>query len=310
MVSSAAALLAAVLTWVLGDRAMSAVLGPGYRPRMARGAPHEASPPSTALTTARPGGHLWLAQAGAGVSPGQFWAVSGGVGASGFVVLFAVCGAAPVAALSALACAAAPYGYWSSQRRRTAAARSGAWPDALRYMVGRLGAGLCTVHDALEDLAISGPVPLRAPMARACRLSSHLGDKRALETVRAELADPVSDPVLLVLAGAVEQGTATALHALSDIGDQIAADLALAERIRTVQAQSRAAVWGCFGLPYLVLVFLCSTNPVYRQYFSSRAGVVVLVLGAAMSCAGLAACRRLVRTPATLRRVFAGGVVP
>lgn len=248
---------------------------------------------------------VWLSQAGAAVTPTQFWVVSAGVGAVGFILVLAVSRTAVVSALPAVAAAAAPYSYWSAQRCKQAAARSEAWPDALRYLVGALGAGITTLHDGLEELARSGPVPLRAPMARYVRMSARLGDRQALEAVRAELADPISDPVLLAFSGAIEEGTETVLRVLADLGSQITADVQMAEKIRTIQTQSRVANWGCFALPYVVLVFLCSTNPEYRRFFSQPVGLVLVVLGSAMSAFGLAASRRLVRPIAATERVFA-----
>jgi Flp pilus assembly protein TadB len=246
----------------------------------------------------------WLSQAGAAVTPRQFWAVSAGLGATGFVVFLTISGTLVVSVLPALALAVTPYAYWSAQRNKQAAARSAAWPDALRFLVGALGAGIATLHDALGELAKSGPEPLRGPMARYVRLSGRLGDRKALEVVRADLADPISDPVLLAFAGAVEEGTETVLRVLSDLGSQITADLQLAEKIRTLQTQSRAATWGCFALPYVVLVFLCATNSAYRQYFSQPFGLALVLLGGSISVLGLLACRRLVRPIATTERVF------
>ena len=250
---------------------------------------------------------VWLSQAGAAVTPTQFWVVSGGVGAVAFMVLLAISRTAVVSALPAAGCAAVPYSYWSAQRRRQAAARSGAWPDALRYLVGALGAGIATLHDGLEELARSGPEPLRAPMARYVRMSARLGDRQALEAVRAQLADPIADPVLLALAGAIEEGTETVLRVLADLGSQITADIQLAEKIRTLQTQSRVANWGCFAMPYVILVFLCATNPSYRSFFSQPVGLVLVVAGGALSAVGLGASRRLVRPVATTERVFVEG---
>ncbi len=98
---------------------------------------------------------VWLSQAGAAVTPAQFCLVSAGVGAVAFALLLAIARTAVVAALPAAACAAVPYSYWSGQRRNQAAARSAAWPDALRFLVGALGAGIATLHDGLGG---AGPV--------------------------------------------------------------------------------------------------------------------------------------------------------
>ncbi|HMK96295.1 MAG TPA: hypothetical protein VK425_02050, partial [Acidimicrobiales bacterium] len=175
-----------------------------------------------------------------------------------------------------------------------------------RFLVGVLGAGIATLHEALEELSKSGPVPLRPAMARYTRLAGRVGPHQALETVRAELADAISDPVLLALAGAVDEGTGTALRILSDLGSQITADIQLAERTRTLQAQSRMATWGCFAVPYLMLLFLCATNAQYREFFSRPLGLAVALVGVMMSFLGLAASRRLVRPIPTAARVFAG----
>jgi Flp pilus assembly protein TadB len=246
----------------------------------------------------------WLSQAGAAVTPGQFWAVSAGVGACTFIILLAISRAPVVAALPAAAAWASPYAYWSAQRRNQAAARSAAWPDALRYLVGVLGAGIATLHDALDELSRSGPAPLRAPMARYTRLAGRVGHRQALETVRAELADPICDPVLLALSGAIEEGTEAALRVLQDLGAQIAADLQLSEKIRTLQTQSRVATWGCFVLPYGILLFLCATNGSYREFYSQPVGLALVLAGSGMSALGLAVSRWLVRPIATSSRVF------
>ena len=292
--------------WSLARLAFGAHVLPG-RSRGAPGRPREGR--RWRAGTGRASFQVWLSQAGAAVTPRQFWAVSAGVAGLVFVVLLALSRTPVVAALPAVAAGGTPYAYWSSERRKQALARGAAWPDALRYLVGVLGAGLATLHDALEELSRSGPTPLRAPMARYARLSGRVGDRQALEAVRAELADPISDPVLLAFAGAIEEGTGTVLRVLADLGSQITADLQLAEKIRTLQTQSRAATWGCFALPYAVLFMLCTADGAYRSYFRQPAGLAVVLLGALVSLAGLAISRRLVRPVATTRRVFAEGAV-
>jgi tight adherence protein B len=299
-VSLLAAILLGACTWVVSRR-----LFPGETARR-----DQAQSNFTLRSSAnrRKGGResfqVWLSQAGAAVTPRQFWAVSAGVAAVTFVFLLAVSGILVVSALPALAMAATPYAYWSAQRRKQAAARNAAWPDALRYLVGVLGAGVATLHDALEELARSGPEPLRAPISRYVRMSARVGDRQALEAVRADLADPISDPVLLAFEGAVEEGTETVLRVLTDLSAQITSDLQLAEKVRTLQTQSRAATWGCFALPYVVLLFLCATNSAYRQFFATPFGLGLVLVGAVLSVVGLLVCRRLLRPIATTERVF------
>lgn len=249
---------------------------------------------------------VWLSQAGAAVSPAQFWAVSAGLAAMAFVILLAVDRAVIVAAVPAVGVSAVPYGYWAAQRRRRAGARAEAWPDALRHVGGALGAGISTLHDALVELSISGPEPLRPPMVRYVRLADRVGTTAALEAVRAELADPVSDAVLLTFETAAAEGTGVVLGVLDGLQRQVTGDLALAEKVRTLQTQSRVAAWASLVIPYVLLMFLCASTAAYRSFYSSGAGLAVVIVGAAGSVSGFFLVRRLARPVATTERVFTG----
>lgn len=260
--------------------------------------------PSRAPGSSKVTRQVWLSQAGAAVTPGQFWAVSVGVTAAAFLVLYVLDHTIVVAVLPAVAFGAIPYAYWADQRRRKASARFEAWPDALRHVIGRLQSGISTLHDALEELSVSGPEALRAPMGRYVRLSSRVGYRRALEAVRSELADPISDPVLLTFAVAAEEGTDQVVRILTNLGAQIQGDLQLSEKVRTLQTQSKVATWAVFTLPYGLLVFLCATQGFYRQFFSEAAGLAVMALGVTLSIVGLTLARRLGKPIPTTQRVF------
>jgi Flp pilus assembly protein TadB len=228
------------------------------------------------------------------------------LGAITFVAVAALDRAPAVAIMPALAATLAPLGYWSAQRRRKTAARLAAWPEALRQVSGRLQAGISTLHEALDGLAVGGPAALQPPMARYVRLSNRIGQRAALEAVRSELADPISDPILLTFEMAAEEGTDQVLRILDDLTRQIEGDLQLAERITTLQTQSRLATWAVFAVPYLLLVFLCATQAFYRAFFSGPTGVAVMLAGIVLSGTGLWIARRLGRPIPTTQRVFVG----
>jgi tight adherence protein B len=240
------------------------------------------------------------------VTPRQFWVVCLATSAVTFLVLFVVDRAVVVAAVPAIGAGALPYAYWSVERHKRANGRTEAWPDALRHITGGLLAGISNLHDALEELGVSGPEPLRAPFARYSRLVARgVSDRQALEAIRAELADPVSDSVILNLELAASEGTDLAISVLGDLTSQITGDLELAEKIRTLQTQSRIAGWAVFVLPYALLVFLCATQPFYREFFATSAGLLIVLLGAAMSVIGFFIVRRLAKPVATQERIFA-----
>ena len=128
-----AAILAAAAIWLLAET----VQGRTHRLFRARRAPQ-----------VRNRRQIWLSQAGAAVTDGQFSAVSAGVGlVIGFIVL--VLTRTPILGLIGLvAGGVVPYGYWSTRRRQLTAARALAWPDALRFVIGALASGTSAVSTA------------------------------------------------------------------------------------------------------------------------------------------------------------------
>jgi Flp pilus assembly protein TadB len=248
---------------------------------------------------------VWLEQAGARVTPTQFWAVSAILGATTFALLLALAGAVIVALLPALAMAAGPYLYWSAERTRRLNARLARWPEAIRHVLGSVESGRLSLHRALEELARTGPDVLRPPIARYIRLSSRLGEQRALETVRHEMGDAISDRVLLTFEVAFDKGTELVTQILRDLAAQATGDRELAEKIRTAQLNIRISAWATLVLPYLMLILLCLGNSAIRSFYSSPAGLAVVVIGAVLSLVGMAIIKRLAR-PIVEERVFAG----
>lgn len=226
----------------------------------------------------------------------RFLAGCAGAAAVAFVVVWGLAGAAPVAVAPAVAVAVVPGRLAARRRRREARAQSAAWPDALRQVAASLAVPV-SLHRALCELGRSGPAPLRAVWARYERLSPALGSLGALRAVQAELADPLSDRVVEILAVASAQGTRVVGEVLVDLADSAAADVRLAEDIETAQLEKRIEAASAAVVPFVVLVLLCSGSPPYRAFYSSAAGAAVIALGAVMALAGMAAVSRLGRLP-------------
>ena len=96
------------------------------------------------------------------------------------------------------------------------------------------------------------------------------------------------------------------LKVLDGLLGQITGDLALGEKVRTLQTQSRVAAWASLVIPYALLVFLCASTPSFRQFYDSPLGLVIVIVGGCASVAGFAIVRRLGRPIATTERVFTG----
>ena len=250
----------------------------------------------------RPRAQQWLDQAGADVNPTQFWTVSVLGGALAFVVVAGLTGTVAVALLPAIAVAGLPRTYYAAVRKNRARQRTRAWPDALRHLSASLATPL-SLHQALVALGRTGPLPLRPAFERYARLTAALDQRAALQAVREDLADAVSDRVLDVLIAAVDQGPAIVMDLLADQAHITSLDLVLVEQIESRQLLDRLSARGVLVLPYFLLVVLCASVPEYQAFYGTAGGVLVLAIGVALSFGGMAIVRRQARIPGE-ERVF------
>lgn len=254
----------------------------------------------------RPRAQQWLDQAGADVNPTQFWTVSVLGGGMAFLVVAGMTGTVTVALLPAIGVASLPRTYYAAVRKNRAHQRTRAWPDALRHLAASLATPL-SLHQSLVALGKTGPLPLRPAFDRYARLTAALDQRAALQAVREDLADSVSDRVLDVLIAAVDQGPTIVLDLLADQAHITSLDLVLVEQIESRQLLDRLSARGVLVLPYFLLVVLCASVPEYRTFYGTGRGVFVLGLGVALSFGGMAIVRRQARIPGE-DRVFGPAV--
>jgi tight adherence protein B len=237
---------------------------------------------------------VWLVQAGAQLSPGQFvlWSVMLGVFA--FLVGMALTGVPWVSLPPALAVAVLPRWYFGRRRIRRLSEVHEAWPDGLRHIVASLRTGL-SLAAALDELARTGPAPLRFAFTRFPALSRTLGVDAALALIREELADPTSDRVIEILLVAYERGGLIVPEVLADLSDATTRDLRTVEEIRTNALEQRINGRIVFVVPWLVLLLLASRPGPFRDFYASAAGLIVVVVGATASLLGAWLVARLSR---------------
>jgi tight adherence protein B len=271
----------------------------GYTPERLRFAPL-AEQPGRAARARR---QEWLNQAGVPVTPLQFWTSSIVAGAGTFLLVWLITSVPLIALAPAVAVSLIPRFYFAQQRRKLARARLEAWPEALRSIVAAVSSSL-SLHQALLALATSGPSQLRPVFARYSSLSFTLDSATALEVVREELADPVSDRVIEDLLLALEQGPAVVIDIMADLSRSTVEDLQVLERVETAQLEQRLNARAVFVLPFLFLILLTFQPGPGRDFYSSPAGVVVILLGTGLSLVGMLIVRSLSRLPEE-PRVFA-----
>ena len=234
----------------------------------------------------------------------QFWATVAGVGALTFLVLFAVTGLSVVSLVPAVVVATFPRAYFARKRAQRVAAVQEAWPEGLRDLLTSVRSG-SSLPAAIEALAAFGPESLRRAFQGFGIYARSLGVVPALELVKEDLADPTSDRVIEVLILAHERGGTVVPEILSDLAEATTRDLWTMEQVRTEALEQKINSRVVFILPWLVLVAMTARSGAFREFYATPAGILVVVIGGAMSLVGMVIASRLGAQPAE-PRVFGG----
>lgn len=250
----------------------------------------------------------WLVQAGSDLTPARLVGGSVALGTAVFALLAAVTDTPAVAVVPAVAVGLLPRAHLGRLRQRRLRALQEAWPDALRDLVAATSAGR-SLHQGVLALATDGPPALRPAFTRYAALVRAVGVVPALELVRAELADPTSDRVLEVLVLAHERGGQTVSEILRDLADATTRDLRTLEEIHTEGLEQRINAGAVFVLPWLVLLALTVQDGVFRDFYGSPPGLLVIAIAAVLSLVGVSVVARLAREPDE-PRVLAGTGAP
>lgn len=242
---------------------------------------------------------------GLDVTPARFWATVVAVGLATFLVLYALTGLIAVSLVPAVVVATMPRAYLTRKRSLRIARMQEAWPDGLRDILASVRSG-ASLPSALENLASFGPEPLREAFQGFDVYSRSLGVIPALEMVKHDLADPTADRIIEVLILAYQRGGAVVPAILEDLAAATTRDLWTMEQIRSEALEQKINSRVVFILPWVVLVAMTARSGAFRDFYSSSAGLLVVIIGGVMSLAGVAIASRLGRQPVE-PRVFGGG---
>jgi Flp pilus assembly protein TadB len=249
----------------------------------------------------------WLAAGGLGaVSPLQFVAASALVGLASGAVSVVMIGSVGVALVACLAGSIAPASYYRSRRRTLRSARRRAWPDAIELLAGAVRTG-DTLPAAIGVVADRGPESLR-PVFRSV-MSDHrvTGDLvGALERMGAAVADPTADRIVRTLVLAHRVGGRELGRMLRTLSAFLREDVASRREIEARQSWTVVAARVASSAPWLVLVLVAS-RPQGARAFDSPTGVVVLLVGAAVTAFGYRLMMRLGRLPEEPRVLVLSG---
>jgi tight adherence protein B len=182
------------------------------------------------------------------------------------------------------------------QRQHLVRSRLEAWPDAVREIIASLLAAR-SLHQALIGLTTGGPDLLRPVWKRYAQLSITTDQRSALDAIRQQLADPVSDRVLEVLIIATDSGPSVMLNILSNLAESTNDDLQLAQKVETANLEQRLTGKIVLVLPMVLLLFIVLGSAGFRDFYRSPAGLIVVALGSGLGLVGMTMINRLARLP-------------
>lgn len=226
----------------------------------------------------------------------QFWAIVMAAGALTFLIVYVFTGLVAVSIVPAVVVATMPKAYLVRKHSLRMARVQESWPDGLRDILSSVRSG-ASLPSAIENLALFGPEPLREAFQGFDVYSRSLGVVPALEMVKQDLADPTADRIVEVLILAYERGGGVVPEILEDLAEATTRDLWTTEQVRSEALEQKINSRVVFVLPWIVLVAMTSRSGAFRDFYSSSAGVMVVVIGGVMSLIGVAIASRLGAQP-------------
>ena len=217
-----------------------------------------------------------------------------------FVLTFLVCAATtrvvPIALCFALMAGYAPILLVRMRARRRRAVMRDLWPDVVDNIGSAVRAGLA-LPEALSQLTLRGPEELRpafAAFAEDYRATGRF--QQCLDRLKERLSDPVADRLIESLRIAREVGGSDLGRLLRTLSTFLREDARTRAELETRQGWTINAARLAVAAPWIVLAML-SSRPESLQAYSRPAGVLVLVIGAALSFVAYAVMVRVGRLP-------------
>ncbi|WP_315548993.1 type II secretion system F family protein [Microbacterium aurum] len=216
--------------------------------------------------------------------------------AVGAAVAWLVTGLPAVALVAAVAAGWSPFAWLRARGRRLRRSRRALWSDVCELLISSARAGM-SLPDAVSALAANGPPPLRGAFARfaADMAASGHFDSSALR-LKAALADPASDRIIETLRMARQVGGTELVSVLRALSASVRADATLRAEVEARQSWVRGAAVVGVVAPWVVLGLL-AIRPEGAAAYATAGGVMVVLIGAAVSVVAYRLTLRLGRLP-------------
>ena len=245
--------------------------------------------------------HDLLAQAGIeGVTPTQLVTASGVLGLLVALLVFATSQVPLIGLIFGCFAGAVPLLLVRRRRAQRSTELREVWPEAVDNLASGVRAGL-SLPEALTQLGDRGPEQLRSAFRRFgedYRATGRFGE--SLDRLKSNLADPVGDRVVEALRMAREVGGTDLGRLLRTLSTFLREDARTRAELETRQGWTVNAARLALCAPWAVLLLLAS-KPNAVDAYSSAAGTVVLLGGAAVSFVAYRLMMRIARLPVERR---------
>jgi tight adherence protein B len=242
-----------------------------------------------------------LAQAGYGeVRPHQLYAACTVCGWIGFLLTAGISRAVAIGLVFGAAASYLPVALVRRRRRMRRVELRDVWPDVVDNLASAVRAGM-SLADALEQVSVRGPVPLRpafAAFAADYRATGRFDD--SLDRLKDALADPVGDRIVESIRLAREVGGSDLGRLLRTLSGFLRDDARTRAELETRQGWTVSAARLALAAPWVVLAML-SLRPETVAAYDSSAGVMVLLIGGAVSITAYRLMLRIAALPVEAR---------
>ena len=230
------------------------------------------------------------------VPPAAVPALSAGLGLVVAAAVWAPSGAVvPALALGLVASLLPMMVLRAAARRRTTALRE-VWPEAVDHIASAIRAGM-SLPEALVQLGRKGPEQLQPAFVEFSRDYQASGDfSNSLDRLKVRLADPVGDRIVEALRITRDVGGTDLGILLRTLSSFLREDARTRSELEARQSWTINAARLALAAPWIVLA-LMSTRPQAAQAYDSTAGLVMILIGGAVSLVAYRVMLMIARLP-------------
>ncbi|MFM8190618.1 MAG: type II secretion system F family protein [Candidatus Nanopelagicus sp.] len=178
--------------------------------------------------------------------------------------------------------------------------RSNAWPEVLDLIIASLQSG-ASISESLSTIGKVGPVFVREPfLIFATKIESGERFEEALNYLKNEFADPISDQLLEALYFASMFGSSNSIKVLRELSEYVSSDLALRGEIQIRFGWIKNSANLAAVAPWLLFLIL-RTQENAREAYAQEAGQFIIILGVLMTFLAYLWMQKIARLPKSKR---------